>query len=33
MIVNKTKYVKDEEEKKYWLKLSEELFMTTKGPK
>jgi hypothetical protein len=32
-IVNISKYVKDEEEKKYWLELSEKLFMTTKGPK
>lgn len=33
MIVNKTGYVKKEEEKKYWLELSQELFMNTKGPK
>ena len=33
MIVNKTKYVNDEEEKKYWLKLSEELFENTVGLK
>jgi hypothetical protein len=33
MIVNKTKYVNDEEEKKYWLKISEELFENTVGLK
>jgi hypothetical protein len=30
---NKTGYVKDEEEKKYWLELSEELFKHTIGVK
>ncbi len=33
MIVNKTSYVKDEEEKKYWLEISEELFENTIGVK
>jgi len=33
MIVNKTRYVKDEEEKKYWLEISEELFKHTIGIK
>jgi len=33
MIVNKTKYVKNEEEKKYWLEISEELFENTVGVK
>jgi hypothetical protein len=33
MIVNKTKYVKDEAEKKHWLEISEELFMNTLGEK
>ena len=33
MIVNKTKYVKDEEEKKYWLEISEKLFENTIGLK
>ena len=33
MIVNKTGYVKDEEEKKYWLEISEELFENTIGVK
>jgi hypothetical protein len=33
MIVNKTCYVKDEEEKKYWLEISEELFENTVGLK
>lgn len=33
MIVNKTKYVKDEEEKKYWLEISEKLFEITIGLK
>lgn len=33
MIVNKTYYIKREEEKKHWLELSHELFMNTKGPK
>jgi hypothetical protein len=32
-IVNKTNYVKNEAEKKYWLDLSQEIFMNTKGPK
>lgn len=32
-IVNKTDYVKDETEKKYWLELSQELFINTQGPK
>ena len=32
-IVNKTGYVNNEEEKKCWLELSQELFMNTKGPK
>jgi hypothetical protein len=30
-IVNKVAYVKNEEEKKYWLAISEELFRNTKG--
>lgn len=33
MIVNKTKYVKDEEEKKHWLEISEKLFENTVGLK
>ena len=33
MIVNKVGYVKNEEEKKYWLELSEELFKHTIGVK
>jgi|SRR5207248_3384543 len=32
-IVNVSKYVKDEEEKKFLLELSEELFINTKGKK
>ena len=32
-IVNVSKYVKNEEEKKQWLKISEELFMNTVGLK
>ena len=33
MIVNKTSYVKDKEEKKFWLEISEELFKHTIGVK
>jgi len=33
MIVNKTVYVKDEKEKKYWLEISKELFENTIGLK
>src|SRR5438067_760754 len=33
MIVNKTGYVKDKEEKKFWLEISEELFKHTTGVK
>ena len=33
MIVNKTKYIENEEEKKYWLELSEKLFENTVGLK
>jgi len=33
MIVNKTKYIKNEEEKKYWSEISEELFENTVGLK
>lgn len=33
MIVNKVGYVKDEEEKKYWLEISEKLFENTVGLK
>lgn len=32
-IVNKTDYVKKEEEKKHWLELSQEIFMNTLGEK
>ena len=33
MIVNKVSYVKDEQEKKYWLAISDELFKNTIGKK
>jgi len=33
MIVNKTGYVKEEAEKKYWLEISKELFENTIGVK
>ena|SRR6266576_844390 len=33
MIVNITKYVDDEEEKKHWLKVAEEIFEKTVGAK
>lgn len=33
MIINKTKYIKDEVEKKYWLEISEKLFENTLGEK
>ena len=32
-IVNVSKYVKKEEEKKFWLEISEEMFMNTVGAK
>jgi len=32
-IVNVSKYVKNKEEKKHWLKVSEELFMNIQGSK